>query len=138
MLVSHCKPLGPKISVISTFKFGYPHLTLKEGPKGKLNHIRRFLAHDFLYVGSILQTSRTNKKRVISTFAIVFMLQLIFDVFDSPEHNFDSWATKIIGQPDLRHSKPFAKFKRNPKRNVACRLNTRKSLWTQTMTVCDP
>ena len=64
--------------VISTFKFGYPHLTLKEGPKVKLNHIRRFLAHDFLYVGFILQTSRTSNKRVTSTFAIVFKLQLIY------------------------------------------------------------
>ena len=49
----------------------------------------------------------------------------IFDVFDSPEHQFDSWATKRIGWPDLCHSKPFAKFKRNPKRNVVCGLNTR-------------
>ena len=28
--------------------FGYPPLTLKEGPKVKSDHIRRFLAHDFL------------------------------------------------------------------------------------------
>ena len=66
----------------------------------------------------------------------------IFDIFDSPEHNFDSWPTKIIGWPDLCQSKPHAKFKINPKRNVACRLNTRKYLWTQvrmwTMTVRDP
>ena len=47
-----------------------------------------------------------------------------FDVFDSPEHNYNSWATKRIGWPDLCHSKPLAKFKQNPKRNVACRLNT--------------
>ena len=54
----------------------------------------------------------------------------IFDVFDSPEHNFDSCATKRIRWPDLCHSKPLAKFKTNPKRNVACWLNTRKSLRT--------
>ena len=48
--------------VISTFKFGYPHLILKEEPKVKSNHIRRFLPHDFLYVSFILQTSRTNNK----------------------------------------------------------------------------
>ena len=35
--------------VISTFKFGYPRLTLKEGSKVKLDH-SRFPAHDFLYV----------------------------------------------------------------------------------------
>ena len=33
--------------VISTFKFGYPRLTLKEGPKIKSDHMRRFLAHGF-------------------------------------------------------------------------------------------
>ena len=64
----------------------------------------------------------------------------MFYIFHSPEHNFDAWTTKIIGWPDLCHSKPLAKFKRNPKRNVACRLDTRKSLWmwTRTMTVHDP
>ena len=54
--------------VISTFKFDYPHLTLKEGPKVKSENIRRFPAHDFLYVGLPSKTSRTNNKRVISTF----------------------------------------------------------------------
>ena len=34
--------------IISTFKFGYPRLTLKEGPKVKSDHIRRFTAHDML------------------------------------------------------------------------------------------
>ena len=28
--------------VVSIFKFGYPHLSLKEGPKVKSDHIRRF------------------------------------------------------------------------------------------------
>ena len=50
------------IQVISTFKFGYPHLTLKEGSKVKSDHTKRFLAHDFLYVGLPSQTSTTNKK----------------------------------------------------------------------------
>ena len=54
--------------VISTFKFGYPRLTLKEGPKVKTVHTRRFLAHDFPYVGLPSQTSRINNKPVISTF----------------------------------------------------------------------
>ena len=54
--------------VMSTFKFGYPRLTSKEGPKVKSDHARRFPAHDFLYVGLPSQTSRTNNKRVISTF----------------------------------------------------------------------
>ena len=36
------------IWVISTFKYGYPRLTLKEGTKVKSDHIGRFLAHDFL------------------------------------------------------------------------------------------
>ena len=55
--------------VISTFKFGCPHLTLNEGPKVKSDHTRRFPAHDFLlYVGLPSQTSRTNNKRVIGTF----------------------------------------------------------------------
>ena len=34
--------------VISTFNYGYPRLTLKEGPKVKSDHTKRFLAHDFL------------------------------------------------------------------------------------------
>ena len=54
--------------VISTYKFGYPYLTLKEGPKGKCDNTRRFPAHDLLYVGVPLQTSRINNKRVTSTF----------------------------------------------------------------------
>ena len=33
--------------VTSTFNFGYPRLTLKEGAKLKSDHIKRFLAHDF-------------------------------------------------------------------------------------------
>ena len=57
----------------STFKFGYPHLTLKEGPKVKSYHTRRFPAHDFLYVGLPSQTSRTNNKRVISTFKFGYL-----------------------------------------------------------------
>ena len=59
--------------VISTFNFGYPHLTLKEGPKLKSDHIKRFLAYDFLQDAFTLQTSRTKKKRFISTldFAIL-------------------------------------------------------------------
>ena len=48
-LVSHCKPLGTIISeFVSIFKFGKPHLTLKEGSKVKSDHIKRFPAHDFL------------------------------------------------------------------------------------------
>ena len=54
--------------VISIFKCGYPRLTLKEGPKVKSVHTRRFPAHDFLYVGLPSQTSRTNNKRFISTY----------------------------------------------------------------------
>ena len=33
--------------VISTFMFDYPCLTLKEGPKVKSDHIKRFFAHHF-------------------------------------------------------------------------------------------
>ena len=54
--------------VISTFKFGNPRLTLKEGSKVNSDHTKRLPAHDFLYVGLPSQTSRTNYKRVISTF----------------------------------------------------------------------
>ena len=43
-------------------------MTLKEGPKVKCDHTRRKPAHDFLHVGIPSQTSRTNNKRVISTF----------------------------------------------------------------------
>ena len=53
---------------MGTFKFGYPHLTLKEGSKVKSDHIKRFTAHDFLQVGLPSQTSRTNNKGDISTF----------------------------------------------------------------------
>ena len=58
--------------VISTFNFGYPRLTLKEGPKVKSVHTRRFPANDFLYVGLPSQTSRTDNKQVISTFNFDF------------------------------------------------------------------
>ena len=34
----------------------------------KSDHTRKFSAHDFLYVGLSSQTSRTNNKRVISSF----------------------------------------------------------------------
>ena len=59
---------GHNKRVISTFKFGYPRLTLRERPKVKSNHTKRFPAHDFLYVGIPSQISRANNKRVISTF----------------------------------------------------------------------
>ena len=59
--------------VISTFKFGYARLTLKERPKVKSNHTRRFPAHDFLHVGLPSQTSRTNNKQVISTFMFGYL-----------------------------------------------------------------
>ena len=39
---------GHNKRVISTFKFGYPHLTLKEGSKVKSDHTKKFPAHDFL------------------------------------------------------------------------------------------
>ena len=48
--------------------FRYARLTLKERPKVKSDHTKRYPAHDFLYVGIPSQTSRTNNKRVISTF----------------------------------------------------------------------
>ena len=55
--------------VISTFKFGYPCLTLKEGSlKVKSDHTKRFPPHDFLQVGLSSQTSRINNKGDISTF----------------------------------------------------------------------
>ena len=59
--------------VISVIKFGYPNLTLNDGPKVKSEHIRRFLAHDSLEVGSTLQTSGTKNKWVISTFNVCNM-----------------------------------------------------------------
>ena len=54
--------------VINNFKFGYPCLTLKDGPKVKSDHIRRLPTHDFLVVSITSQNSRTNNKRVISIF----------------------------------------------------------------------
>ena len=39
---------GHNKRVISTFKFGYPHLTLKEESNAKSNHTKRLPAHDFL------------------------------------------------------------------------------------------
>ena len=54
------------------FKFGYPHLTLKEGPKVKSDHTKRFPAHDFLYDALPSQTSRTNNKQVIRTFKFAY------------------------------------------------------------------
>ena len=35
----------------STFRFCYPRLTWKEGPKVKYDNTRRFPGPDFLYVG---------------------------------------------------------------------------------------
>ena len=52
--------------------FGYPRLTLKRKPKVKSDHTKRFPAHDFLHVGIPSQTSRTNNKRVISTFKFAY------------------------------------------------------------------
>ena len=59
------------INAIKT-NFGNPHLTLKEGPKVKSDHTKRFPAHDFLDFGLPFQSSRTNNKRVISTFKFVY------------------------------------------------------------------
>ena len=52
--------------VISTFKFGYPHLTLKEGSKVKSDHINRFPAHDFLQVGYNDLLNSENLKEAIA------------------------------------------------------------------------
>ena len=41
-----------------------------EGPKVESDHIRGFIAHDFLLVGFTWQTSRTKNKQVISTFKL--------------------------------------------------------------------
>ena len=60
----------------STLKFGYACLTLKERPKVKSDHIKRFQAHHFLYVGIPSQTSRTNNKWVISTLKFLSSLDL--------------------------------------------------------------
>ena len=53
---------------INTVNFGNPHLTLKEGPKVKSDHTKRFPVHEILDFGLPFQTSRTNDKRVIDTF----------------------------------------------------------------------
>ena len=58
-------PVSPL--VISTFKFGYLHFTLKEGFKLK-SYITRFQAHDVPHVRLPSKTSKTNNKRVMSTF----------------------------------------------------------------------
>ena len=62
------------MQVISKLKFGYHRITLKKGPKAKYDHIRRFPAHDFLYVGFTCQTSRTNNKGDIGTFKVRYVV----------------------------------------------------------------
>ena len=52
------------------FLYGYPRLTLKERPKVKSDHTRRFPTHDFLHVALPSQKCRTNNMRVISTFKL--------------------------------------------------------------------
>ena len=47
-------------------------MTLEEGSKVKSDDIKRFPAHDFLYVGLPSQTCTTNNKQVISTFKFGF------------------------------------------------------------------
>ena len=54
--------------------FGNPHLTLKEGKKVKSDNTKRFPAHDFLDFGLPFQGSRTNNKRVISTFKFAILV----------------------------------------------------------------
>ena len=90
--VNHCLTLkeGPKVKsnirrflvsrinnkqVISTLRFGSPRLMLKEeGLKVKSDHIKRFPAHDFLYVGLPSETSTTNNKRVISNLSLAILV----------------------------------------------------------------
>ena len=55
------------MQVISTFKFGFPRLTLKEGSKVKSDHIKRFPAHDFLQVGFKAVTSLEKRHRVFAS-----------------------------------------------------------------------
>ena len=45
--------------------------SLKEGSKVKFGSIKRFAGHDFLYVGLISQTSRTNNKRLLGPFKML-------------------------------------------------------------------
>ena len=46
---------------------------MKEGPKVKSDHIRRFPAHDFLQVGFTCQTTRSNNKGDIGTYKFRYM-----------------------------------------------------------------
>ena len=55
------QPQRWEASVLPLYHCG-PSFDLTEGPKVKFEHLRRFLAHDFLYVGFRLQNSRTNNK----------------------------------------------------------------------------
>ena len=60
------------MQIVSTRKKNSPkpfkhHLILKEKPKVKSDHIKRFLALDFLLVGVTLQTYRNTNKRDITT-----------------------------------------------------------------------
>ena len=45
---------------------------MKQRPKVKSDHTKRFPAHDFILVGLPFQTSRTNNKRVITTFKFCY------------------------------------------------------------------
>ena len=54
--------------VVSTFKFDYPHLTLKQTPKVKSEHIEHSLPMISYRLLSHLQTSKTKNKQINSTF----------------------------------------------------------------------
>ena len=51
--------------VISTFNFGYPHLTLKEGPKVKSDDIKRFLAARCYPVDTLIKNWFLNNEQNI-------------------------------------------------------------------------
>ena len=86
--------------------FGNPHLTLKEGPKVKSDHTKRFPAHDFLDFGFSFQSSRTNTKRDISTFKFGYpCLTLMEGPRSNPTAALDSQP--MISYSLVYHPKPL-------------------------------
>ena len=104
--------------VISTFKFAYPHLTLKEGPKVKSDPKKRFQVHDFLHLGLPSQTSRTNNKWVISTSKFAYPH---LTLKERPKVKYDH--TKILPAHDFLHVALLSHTSRTNNKRVISTFN---------------
>ena len=102
--------------VISTFKFGYRHLTLKEGTKVISDHTKRFPADDFLWLGLPSQNITSQD----------FVMRNISGKFEISTYNTlcSRGPTKVLAESQKKTVAAILFFKMRPNRQYFMVMNT--------------